>query len=74
MTRRPTAPPARPLAKLLTTAEVADLFGVTDDCVRNWIYDGALPASNIARRGGQPKFRVHPADAAAFFEARRVSA
>jgi excisionase family DNA binding protein len=40
---------------LLTTAEVADLFGVHPKTVRRWAQDGRLPA--IRNPGGQFGFR-----------------
>lgn len=64
---------AKPLARLLTIPETAQLLGCGDNHVYNLIADGDLSTVDIARRGSRkPKTRV-PEDVAAAFLAGRTS-
>jgi excisionase family DNA binding protein len=38
------------MSKYISIAEVADLFGVTDRTVRNWISEGKLEAYKVGPR------------------------
>ena len=46
---------------LLTSPEVADLFGVSDETVRRWAKDGKLPVVELP--SGRVKFRRSDIDA-----------
>jgi excisionase family DNA binding protein len=55
-----------------TVAEIAALFSVTAETVRNWIASGELPAVNIAcGEGHGARWRVDLADARKMMHARR---
>jgi excisionase family DNA binding protein len=55
----------------LTTRQVAERYSVDPDKVLAWIRAGELAAINVAEKaGGRPRYRIDPADLAAF-EARR---
>lgn len=56
----------------LAPKEVAELYGVSVDVVLTWIKNGELRATNAARRasGGKPRWKISPADLAAFELAR----
>jgi len=59
----------------LTPPAIADRLGVAAETVISWIRSGELPAANVARRGcRRPRYRVDPADLAAFLAARRPDA
>lgn len=53
-----------------TPGEQKDEWGVCIDLVLSAIHDGSLKASNIARSGSRPRWRIAKADAAAYMEAR----
>jgi hypothetical protein len=60
-------------APALTPPEVARRYGVDPSKVIGWIKAGELRAIDVAqRRGGRPRYRILPADLAAF-EARRAA-
>jgi hypothetical protein len=60
--RRP-ASPNQPM----TVPEVAKFLRVKPQTVLCWVHSGDLMAANVApRSGGQPRYRVAPADLAAF--------
>jgi excisionase family DNA binding protein len=48
----------------LKVADVARELDVTEECVRNWIRQGELPASNFGH------YRIRPEDFRAFIEGR----
>lgn len=48
--------------KLYTTQEVADIFGVSPETIREWIRSGKLPAIRLKTR----QMRVKRSDIAAF--------
>lgn len=59
----------------LTPPAIAARLGVAEETVRAWIVAGELPAADVARRGcRRPRYRVDPADLAAFLAARRPDA
>lgn len=51
-------------AELMTTAQVAEELGVSDDLVRLWVREQGCPCI----RAGQKKFRFRFADVVAFLE------
>ena len=63
--------PAAPLERPMTVPEVAKFLRVTPPKVLRWIRGGELSAVNVATRpSGRPRFRVSPADLAAFQQRR----
>lgn len=66
---------AKPLSRLLTIPETAQLLGCGDNHVYNLIADGDLATVDISRRGSRkPKTRVPEDVARAFFERRTTPA
>lgn len=62
-------------ARRLTPPQVARQYGVAPETVVNWIRSGELRAINVAAHGTKrPRFRIDPADLAAFEAAREVAA
>jgi excisionase family DNA binding protein len=58
-------------ATFLTPPECAQLLRVDPHTVANWISNGELRASNLARRGStRPRWRIHRADLESFLAAR----
>lgn len=52
----------------MTTAQVAELFQVTEETIRRWIRAGELPVLDLgARKGG---YRIRRADIDAFIRQR----
>lgn len=47
---RPDVPPEDPDFKFYSTAEVAELFGVTPETVRDWVKAGKLKSHKIGQR------------------------
>jgi len=59
--------------KRFTPREISESYSVTVDVVLAWIKSGQLRAVDVSRAaGGKPRWRIDPADLAAF-EARRSS-
>ena len=57
----------------MTPPQVAERYGVDPSKVLGWIRRGELRAVNVvANLGSRPRYRISPADLAAF-EARRVA-
>lgn len=56
---------------MLTTAEVAQLLGVSSHTITRLINTGKLPAINVST-GRRASYRVEPADVEAFKEQRAV--
>jgi excisionase family DNA binding protein len=60
------------LARTFTVPEVAERLGVNGTKVRAWIGAGELRALNVAAsRNGRPRWRIDPADLAAFERSRQ---
>src|SRR5262245_41173577 len=60
-------------SRALTPPQVADRLSITPEKVLHWIRSGELRAVNVATKlGGRPRYRVIPADLAAF-ESRRAA-
>jgi hypothetical protein len=58
---------------MLTPSELAKRWRVSASKVLGFIHRGELKALNIAARpGGRPRFRINPADIAAFENRRSV--
>jgi excisionase family DNA binding protein len=55
-------------AELMTTAQVAEELGVSDDLVRLWVREQGCPCI----RAGQKKFRFRLADVLAWLENRNA--
>lgn len=73
-TRKPPAVDERPL---LSTAQVADRLGVSEQHVRRLVSDGDLDTVDIGRRGAatrRPKLRFHQADVEALLARRTYKA
>ncbi|HUE72075.1 MAG TPA: helix-turn-helix domain-containing protein [Pirellulaceae bacterium] len=59
--------------KHYSTAEIAEMLGVSPDKPRDWIADGSLPAINVARHtGGKARYRIAETDLADFLRRRRT--
>jgi hypothetical protein len=59
--------------KLLTTTAVAEQCSVSVDKVLFWITSKQLPAINLTERvGKQARWRIDPADLAAFLNRRKT--
>lgn len=54
----------------LTTVQVAEVIGVSDDTVRRWIDAGLLRAREIERPGNQRTLRIRRDDLDTFLEER----
>jgi excisionase family DNA binding protein len=58
---------------LKTTRQVAERLAVNVDKVLGLIHAGELVAIDVSQRaGGRPRYRIDPADLAAFEQRRRV--
>ena len=53
-------------ALMLTPKQVAERHSVDVDNVLAWIRSGELPAINVGKRNGRPRYRVDVVDLAAF--------
>lgn len=61
--------------QLLTTAQAADLAGVSPFTVTDWINKGQLPAERVASGGrGRPGYRIKESDLTAFNRRRLLGA
>jgi hypothetical protein len=59
--------PAIEANRPMTVPEIAKFLRVKPQTVLCWVHSGDLIAANVApRSGGQPRYRVAPADLAAF--------
>ena len=60
-----------PVAPYLTPPQIGEQYGVDPAKVLGWIRRGELRAMNVATTiGGRPRYRIAPADLAAFEAAR----
>lgn len=57
--------------RVYSSAELADLLGVTRSTVHRWIISGRLDAHNIGAPDGRPRLRITEAGLRAFLEANR---
>ena len=61
------------VARYMTPPEVADRYGVDPAKVIGWIRKGALRAVNVGDGARRPRYRIAPADLAAFEASRTVT-
>lgn len=57
--------------RVYSSAELADLLGVTRSTVHRWIVTGRLDAHDIGSPGGRPRLRITEAALRSFLEANR---
>lgn len=57
----------------VTTGQAAERIGSTPQHVRHLIRTGRLPAIDIARGGGRPRFRISEVDFAEFLRSAAVT-
>jgi excisionase family DNA binding protein len=57
---------------MYSTAEAAELLGVTPAAVWRWIKAGYLPASNVGKPGGRVKLRISEDDLRRYIEDRTL--
>ena len=62
---------ALPQDATLSTTDVASALGISDEHVRGWIEEGALPAADFRAAGASvPYYRIRRDQLAAFLETR----
>lgn len=59
-------------AKVVSVDEAAKLLGVNRMTVYRRIADGDIPTTNIGRRGGRPRLRIHLSDLIAYQQAGAI--
>lgn len=58
--------------KMVTVDQAADMLGVNRMTVYRRISDGEIPATNIGRKGGRARLRIHVSDLIAYQQAGAV--